>query len=133
MPTPGPDEAQSEGNRSDYDAADGVFRGRLSRNKSKKQSAPWRLQFLFFHMPRIWCLLAVLCVCVTFGHLSSASRFVRACSIGAVHGVALHIVQVAKGRPLRLMRINGRSIFISACAVERARNVDFQWRAGYVP
>lgn len=54
--------------------------------------------------------LAVFCVCVTFeGHLSSASRFARACSIGDVQGVALHTVHVAKGRPLRLMRINGRS------------------------
>jgi hypothetical protein len=50
------------------------------------------------------------CVCVTFEHLSSASRFARACSVGAVQGVALQIVQVAKGRPLRFMRINGRSV-----------------------
>lgn len=56
--------------------------------------------------------LAVFCVCVTFGHLSSASRFARACSIGAVQGVALHTVHVAKGRPLRLMRINGRSSYM---------------------
>ena len=53
--------------------------------------------------------LAVFCVCVTFGHLSSASRFARACSIGDVQGVALHIAHIAKGRPLRLMRISGRS------------------------
>jgi hypothetical protein len=56
------DAAQWEGNRSDY-AADRVFRGsKLSRKKSKQQSAPWRLQFLFFHMPKIWRLLAVLCL-----------------------------------------------------------------------
>ena len=48
--------------------------------------------------------------CVTFdGCFSSASRFWRACSVGEEHGVALQIEQVAKGRPLRLMRINGRS------------------------
>lgn len=56
-------------------------------------------------------MLVVLRVCVTFGHLSSASRFARECSIGAVHGVALHIVHVANGRPLRLIRINGRSVW----------------------
>lgn len=51
------------------------------------------------------------CSCVTFddGDLSSASRFRRACSVGASQGVALQIEHVAKGRPLRLMRINGRS------------------------
>lgn len=51
------------------------------------------------------------CSCVTFedGDLSSASRLSRACSVGASQGVALQIEQVAKGRPLRLMRINGRS------------------------
>lgn len=56
-------------------------------------------------------MLVVLRVCLTFGHLSSASRFARACSIGAVHGVALHIVHAANGRPLRLIRINGRSVW----------------------
>ena len=91
--------------------------GGFLETRAQKQSAPWRLQFLFF-LPKIWRLLAVFCVCVTFGHLSSASRFVRACSVGAVHGVALHIVHVAKGRPLRLMRINGRSIIV-------------RWQTGY--
>lgn len=52
-----------------------------------------------------------MCSCVTFedGDLSSASRLSRACSVGASQGVELQIEQVAKGRPLRLMRINGRS------------------------
>lgn len=55
--------------------------------------------------------------CVTFedGDLSSASRLSRACSVGASQGVALQIEQVAKGRPLRLMRINGRSGEVLIC------------------
>ena len=78
--------------------------------------------------------LVVFCVCVTFeGHLSSASRFARACSIGDVQGVALHTVHVAKGRPLRLMRINGRSRcgFLSRSVFGFKSFVDYvleQWR-----
>lgn len=50
------------------------------------------------------------CDCVTFeGDLSSASRLARSCSVGAEHGVVWQMEQVAKGRPLPLMRINGRS------------------------
>jgi hypothetical protein len=57
--------------------------------------------------------------CVTFedGDLSSASRLRRACSVGAEQGVAWQIEHVAKGRPLRLMRINGRSVVGSILAI----------------
>jgi hypothetical protein len=40
---------------------------------------------------------------------SSASRLSLLCSSGELQGVQLHIEQVEKGRPFRLMRINGRS------------------------
>jgi hypothetical protein len=84
-------------------------RGFLEKKKHTA-SAPYHLRyFVFFHVPKIWLPRLMFCVCVTFEHLSSASRFARACSVGAVQGVALQIVQVAKGRPLRFMRINGRS------------------------
>lgn len=51
------------------------------------------------------------------------SRFWRACSVGDEHGVALQRLQVANGRPLRFMRINGRSDGMWMFALAEARKV----------
>jgi hypothetical protein len=86
--------------------------------RTKKEHQHHAVSHLFFALVSKICpsgggngWLFCVCSCVTFevGDLSSASRLSRACSVGASQGVALQIEQVAKGRPLRLMRINGRS------------------------
>lgn len=101
-------EARWEGNREGYGGGDRVCCALLSIDP-KKSISTWPIAHLsgprcLPRMPRLraprcvlfpwlscslFCLGSeVCCVCVTFdGVLSSASRFARACSLGAVHGV----------------------------------------------
>lgn len=57
--------------------------------------------------------------------------------MGASQGVALQIEQVAKGRPLRLMRINGRSgefwdLLVKVEVVFLICLVVLWWRSNYI-
>lgn len=82
------DEARWVGSRWDCDGADRVCRALLSKNH--ETSAPYRLHLFLSGRRSAFRVLetAVWRVCVTFeGCLSSASRFCRACSVGAEHGV----------------------------------------------